>query len=454
MPFIPLTQRRSSANDTRYPWMVIVPDEEDDDEEEFVVLPDDIGESFEALGSWVEGSEEHSTPSHSVSALPLSADSPEWYPDAVLLAGSGSPLGDLSVVSPKGYAVPTPHQPQHTLRVRSFEHLDHGNPDEAMAYEHLLPRERYLRLRTGLNKIEAYHERFNRPDDQYRETLSLVALSDWADAFRFCLCGVKNASGWSQPCRLPNLCPSCSYWQRKKTSLLAYLTNFRRTSWYFVTISYVVHLGDGILDEEIVRVCWRAAVDALRAHQDAGFSRGAMSRLEMHLERFLPLQYLAHLHAIVDADRIDQPFLADRVFAYRHPGTAERITFPVSICDRPLRSEKGFVNSLSYVGKAINVATAYRAAWPRAEEDGRRLVPALNEEVDEFLNAFSVFTADTHQVRYTGTMHVGSRDSLRVPRKKHAAQQELVDSTLEDCVLDPCADDDTETTNSFEPPIR
>ena len=322
-----------------------------------------------------------------------------------------------------------------------------------MAYRHLLPPERYLRLRTGLNKIEAYRERFDCPRDHYRENLALIALSGWADATRYCLCAIKNSSSYSQPCRLPNLCPSCSFRQRKRTSLLAYLAHFHRTTWSFVTISYVVDLGDGILDEETVRVCWRAAVDALRAHQKAGFSRGAMSRLEMHLKRFLPLQYLAHLHAVVDADRIDQPFLAEQVFAYRHPGTGEQITFPVSIRHRPLRSEKGFAHALSYVGKALDLTTAYEAAWPRAEEEGRRLVPALNAEVDGFLDAFSAFTADSHQVRYSGTMHVGSRHSLRVPRKEHAAQKEVVDGLLSDHSLDPWDDDDdAETTNVFQPP--
>ena len=51
-------------------------------------------------------------------------------------------------------------------------------------------------------------------------------------------------------------------------------------------------------------------------------------------------------------------------------------------------------------------------------------------------------------------MHVGPHDSLRIPRKQHAAQREQVDSTLAGCILDPWDDDDTETTNIFEPLIR
>ena len=277
-------------------------------------------------------------------------------------------------------------------------------------------------------------------------------MSDWDDATRYCLCGIRNSFGRRQPCRLWNLCPSCSYWRRKKAALSAYLTRFRRTSWFLVTISYVARLGSSPLNEYTVRTCWRAAETALRDLQQAGGCRGFISRTEMHLERFLPLQYLPHLHAVVDAECINRESLAARVFAYRHPEIGERIAFPVSIHERPLRSEKGFANALSYLGKALDVARPYQAAWSVAAEHLRRRAPELNREVDEFLDAFSAFTSDAHQVLYSGTCHVASRNSLRVPRAQQAAQQDTVDSILADCAPDPWDDDESRAADIYQPP--
>lgn len=447
MPTILLADHSAPDTGTSYPWMFVVGDEPEDDTFQFVVGPDDENPPEVATYQADVGAV-HPSPAHALHAVLALYSQRRAQPptDAPAL------LDELSVPSSHGQPTHPSSPPQRDARGWSFEQLDHGDPDEALAHCHL-PLGRFGLLRAGLHKIEAYPERFARPCDHYRETLCLIALSDWDLAPRYCLCAIKNRDGYSQPCRLPNLCPSCSYWRRKRPTLLSYLSRFRRTSWYFVTISYVVQTGDGISDEGIVRASWEAAALALREHQGASLSRGTMSRLEMHLERFLPLQYLAHLHAIVDADRIDQRFLADRVFAYRHPDTNDRITFPVTIQDKPLRSERSFANTLSYAGKALDMATIYRASWPRAEAERRRLVPSLNQEVDEFLDAFSAFTADAHQVRYGGTMHASSRNSLRVPRAQRAAQQEHVDAILLEGALDPWDDDeDVTTTNIFPPP--
>ena len=176
----------------------MVPDEGNDDEQEYVLLPDEIYESLHAPGSWteVEGQPDLGTGGGGTAPVPC-ASSLGRSSAAALPIHLGARLGDLSVSSPEGHIPPSPPPPQPVSRVRSFEHLDHGNPDEAMAYRHLLPPERYLRLRTGLNKIEAYRERFDRPRDHYRENLALIALSGWADATRYCLCAIKNSSSYS-----------------------------------------------------------------------------------------------------------------------------------------------------------------------------------------------------------------------------------------------------------------
>lgn len=335
-----------------------------------------------------------------------------------------------------------------------FARLNHSDPEELLDNRRFIPQEQAWRLQTALNKISALPERFGRPRDQYLPLVSLVATSGWDRATAFCLCGVKNLAGRSQPCHQWPFCPSCSYWKRKRAALDAYLTRFQRTSWFLVTISYNVLLGDDIMDEEEVRLCWAAAHAALRDLKDAGYIRGAVVRSELHLESFLPLLYLPHGHALVDADDVDRQFLADRVFAYRCPGSDQGVRVPMSIEHRRLGSERAFANALSYVNKPLDLVTPYEQAWPRAVVDGRRLAPELNNQVDTFFDAFKVFTADAHQVRYLGTCHHAHRDTLRVPPKRRRAQQEVISAMLVDANFDQWDADvaGTEPATVFHPP--
>ena len=357
-----------------------------------------------------------------------------------------NPLDDLSA---RCIATPTPSRQEAITR---FEHLNHSDPDELLENTHYLPSDCRRHLSAGLNKIEAYQKLFARPADHYLSNMAMIATSSWHSARRYCLWGVTNGAGRSQPCHQWTLCPPCSYRQRKRETLAAYLTRFHRTSWFQVTISYVTAFGDPAFDEDRVRLCWQAAYQGVRDLRQAGYIRGATTRSELHLERFLPLTYHPHIHAVVDADQVDRAFLAERVFAYRTPATGARITFPVSIHHWPLGTEKAFANALSYQGKALDIATPYEAAWPRGGRDHRRLAPALNHEVDEFLDAFDGFTADAHQVRYLGTCHHASRQTLRIPRAQRRAQRDVVAAILVESNLDAWDEDVAEPATVFHPP--
>ncbi len=357
--------------------------------------------------------------------------------------------GQVDDISPLQFLPLSPPSRRHRL---SFEALNHSDPDELLAHKRLVPAEHLSLLKAGLNKIDAYRERFAHPDDEYSLNLALVATSNWDLSRRFSLCGIKNHLGRSQPCSIWNLCPACSFWKRKLTTLTAYLTRFHRTSWFMVTISYNKMFSDGRFDEDEVRLCWQAAAQALYDLQVEGSIRGTMTRSELHLERFLPMQCHPHIHSVVDADEIDRAKLAERVFEYRHRDTGGQITFPVSIKARRLGNEKAFANALSYLGKPLNVAHPYVQAWPEALKENRRLAPELNYQVDEFLDALSIFTAGTRQTRYTGTLHAASRDTLRVRPARRKAERELVWTILTDSVVDDWDDDEPEQAEVFSPP--
>jgi hypothetical protein len=239
---------------------------------------------------------------------------------------------------------------------------------------------------------------------------------------------------------------------RKRDALAAYLTRFSRTSWFLVTISYQAAFGDGIFDEDAVRLCWQAARAALYECQKAGGIRGAMTRAELHLESFLPTQYFPHIHAVVDADEIDRGALAERVFAFRCPDSGERIILPVSIHHRRLLNDRAFANALSYLGKPLDLVRPYQTAWPLAAATKRRRAPELNAEVNEFLDAYTAFVADAHQVRYSGTLHHRSGRSLRVPKKQRRLQREVVSAILVENNLQEWDEGESDPATIFKPP--
>ena len=358
------------------------------------------------------------------------------------------PLNDLSVHHTSSNGA------RYHRAAAQFSRLNHSDPEELLENRWCIPTHRAWRLQTGLRKVEAYPERFGRPRDHYLPTLSIIAMSDWDRARAFCLCGIKNRVGRSQPCHQWTFCPACSYRKRKRAALDAYLTRFQRTQWFLVTVSYQVTFGDDIFDEDDVRLCWEAAHAALRASEHAGETRGLISRSEMHLEGFLPLRYHPHLHAVVDADCVDRAFLAERVFAYRSPGVRGRIQVPVSIKHHRLGSERAFANALSYVNKSLDIGTPYEQAWPRAAAEGRRLAPELNQEVDNFLDGLAAFTADAHQVRYLGTCHHAHRHTLRVPPAQRRADRDIVSAILVDSNFDQWDEDagEAEPATLFDPP--
>lgn len=352
------------------------------------------------------------------------------------------PLSDLSVQ----------YNSNLNSEARVVELLNHSDPEELRRHWQSLPSDAARWIRTGTNKIEAYPEKFGRPLDHYDALLGIVALSSWPNARKFCMCGILNHRRVRQPCYLWNLCPACSYGQRKRQTLAAYLTRFHRTSWHLVTISYEGGLGDGNFDGDTVRLRWLAAAHALRRCQRPGYFRGLMTRFELHLERFLPLEYFPHVHAIVDADEIDRELIANQVFAYRCPETGNRIACPLSVHHRPLRTEKAFANALSYVNKALNLVKVYRDAWPHAVQNDRQGAVRLHMEVSEYLDAMSYFTEYFHQVRYSGTMHWRSGRSLRLSRDDRDAQRDAVAAILVENNLDPWDDGDHEPATVFPPP--
>jgi len=335
--------------------------------------------------------------------------------------------------------------------LHAFEHLNHSDLAELLEHERDIPPAVWRLLQTGLRKIEDYPQRFNRQRDDYPSLLALVATSTWDRSKEFCLCGVTNAQGRSQPCNCWNLCPSCSYSKRKRTTLAAYLTRFDRTSWRLVTVSFLEAFSDSINDVEGVRRCWKAAASALHAYQRDGGIRGAVIRLELHLEHFLPPTYFPHLHAVVDAERIDREALAEHVFASRFPeDEVERIMCPVSIHDRALRNERSLANALSYLGKPMDIVTPYRRTWAVAQ--ARRV--ELNYEVGNFLDEFGAFTSDLHQVRYQGTLHHASGRTLRAQRDERRRNRDVVSAILVENSLQEWDEDDSEPASIFQPPPR
>ena len=109
---------------------------------------------------------------------------------------------------------------------------------------------------------------------------------------------------------------------------------------------------------------------------------------------------------------------------------------------------------MSFLGKPLDLVKPYREAWPLAAAQNRRRASELNAEVNEFLDAFSAFVADTRQVRYTGTLHHASGHTLRTRPAQRRLERDLVSAILTENNLQAWDEGDDTPATIFPPPTR
>lgn len=327
--------------------------------------------------------------------------------------------------------------------MRSADYLNATDLTELAQHRRLLTVQRRRLLSAVQYRLEAFSQRFAR-DARYAQTAGLVLLSGWERSRKFCHCSIRN-----RLCGLWKLCAHCSY--RKRTELFQrFLTQFSRSRWWFLTISFDGLLPfEGHLGEDM-GLYWDSCHRAVRELVNDGAFLGAVKVEELHVESFLPLVVLPHCHFLIAADEVTADHIAQvkqLVVAHRglrpdwetgeaQPDDAERVELRVSTKTYELPTVGDFARVLAYIVKPLDVVTPYLSAWPQAERNERAGVPELNSNVVEFFAGFAVNSENRHQLDYMGILDGRTRSRcIAVPKatRQQAAHKARVKALLREC---------------------
>lgn len=327
--------------------------------------------------------------------------------------------------------------------MRSAHHLNATDLDEITCHRRLLTHQQRVALDAIHYRLEAFPQRFAR-GPRYAQTAGLVLLSDWASRRRFCYCSISNGL-----CGLWKLCDHCSY--RKRTALLErFLTQFSRSRWWFLTISF-----DGVLSleghiAEDMGLYWTACHKAVRALVVDGSFLGAVKVEELHVESLLPLVVLPHCHFLIAAEDVTGDHLEElRQLVLAHRGTHPDWRIGQPVTDETelvglramtkadhLATQGDLARVLSYMIKPLNLGTPYQDAWPQAALNNRERVLELNENVVEFFDGHVENCYSRHQLDYMGILdgRTGER-CIAVPKatREQAAHKARVAALLREC---------------------
>ena len=333
--------------------------------------------------------------------------------------------------------------------MRSAHHLNDTDLDEITRRRRLLTsRQRWL-LDAINYRVETYPQRFAR-DARYAQTAGLVLLSEWERRQKFCHCSIRN-----RLCGLWKLCVHCSY--RRRTALLErFLTQFWRSRWWFLTISF-----DGVLPfeghfAEDMGLYWTACHKAVRALVKDGSFLGAVKVEELHVESLLPLVVLPHCHFLIAAEDVTGDHLEElRQLVLAHRGTqpdwrigqpvtdeTELVGLRVMAKADHLATVGDLARVLRYMVKPLDLVTPYLCAWPEAALNERAGVPDLNLNVVEFFDGHAENCYSRHQLDSLGILDGRARRRcIAVPK---ATRQQAAHRTRVAALWRKCADEATD----------
>lgn len=328
------------------------------------------------------------------------------------------------------------HSPEDGLSC----HLNHSSLTELDDNLHLLNGGQQYLLRVVTNKIEELPRRFKRRGDpdtgkhnqHYGEMAGLILMSAWDDRFRYSNCGVKRLVQGSYRrfnCANYWFCPACCH-RRRMEFQRRFAHSFNSGRFFHLTVSYGRSLSLVDPPGQFIEVYWDAIVSALRLMVEAGFIRGVYWAQEMFLESLddhVPV--LPHLHAIIDADAfgdLEQQVLHLLISEYRGeswsndkqkflPDDDVRVRLPISIDVVPIETEHQFHNTVGYLCKPVDLATAYLAGVQQCQL-GERDFCQLNQAKDDFLLGvhilFGPVRSSRQSDRLPGRVRFGARGTL------------------------------------------
>lgn len=222
-------------------------------------------------------------------------------------------------------------------------------------------------------------------DDYFCNASSLV-LSDHNSACDMVYCGRKTQFNKSGYCTRRFWCPRCANRQGYHLQQ-ELLQQCEAVPLYFLTISYdrPVMWGLNVLDH-MQQLAW-ILENAVRLHVKKGPWKGASTIVEIAVADFLPLSVIPHIHALVQADSVDQEDLLklEELIFMASPDLLSGLNCAPRIHIRKIASQADLYRVLNYLRKPILIGRHYRNAWDQKVLTGDFEASELNEELSQLV---------------------------------------------------------------------
>ena len=307
--------------------------------------------------------------------------------------------------------------PPANERIRDFSRLNRADLKELNRHRALLSQRQWRHLRSVEEKPDYYPDRFR--DPAYLPQSAILLLSQgWASAERYALCGIGNGANGAGVCKLHKFCPYCCWYERSRRQL-TYVPAFENGTWHWLTGSFT---GDLAMNTPADAHDWPHYWDAYKAAfvkwVAKKFVRGVFWTEELAVNSLLPTRVLPHVHAIVDADFIDDEdlqALRDTLNAHLRSSLGPEHLEP-NIKAEQVETARSLFSFVGYMIKPFNILTAYERAWPRAYPHNRHLAQQLNNQATDLVLGYSHVTTDRYKINVKGSLDSKAKSFIGIPK--------------------------------------
>lgn len=275
--------------------------------------------------------------------------------------------------------------------VEDFSRLNRSDLAELECHKNLIGRVERDYLGKVKRKSEIFPERFQ--DADYLSNSAIMLLSTgWSSAHKYAHCSIRGQVNRGGACKVHKYCPYCSWYAGEKAQL-TYVPAFGDGNWHWLTGSFV---GDLLYDGSAgAAVNWLHHWDAYQA----GFNewlenntvRGIYWTEELAVNSFCPTRVLPHVHAVVDADELNEAAL-EQVQESVNAHLAKVVGFEHLQPDldvEEIGTQRNLMNRIGYMFKPLKLVRPYRNAWAGACLHNRAGAQQLNNAATDLVLGFS-----------------------------------------------------------------
>jgi len=316
--------------------------------------------------------------------------------------------------------------------IKDFSSLNRSDLNELFQHQHLLTAQQKTMLESVRKKQQLYPKRY-RDEDYLRHSALLLLSLGGRSAVRYSLCGVRNSANPSGICRLHKFCPYCSFLEKQK-ALAKYVPAYESGIWFSIHGSFTGDLTmNSTTDYYDLLEYWDAYKLALRQLVKDKSIRGVFWTEELAVNQMLPVHVLPHIHAIVEADNMDEETitkLKNMVSANLKNRLGPDCLAP-NIKIKNLNSPRKLLSHVQYQIKPMKVAKAYDLAWTRASLNNRAQAVLLNSQLTDLVSGYSLVTNRRFKINSAGNLASKAKPYIGTRKKEIKAAKECVREVLE-----------------------